>query len=74
MADSENNSNRLSILNVLQSILAAAIGVQSEKNRQRDFKYGKPIYFIFAGLILFVVFIVMIITIVSLVIPQASQG
>jgi|GEM_PF-180759 len=38
-------------LAVLQSVAAAGIGVQSSKNRQRDFQHGKPLHFIIGGLI-----------------------
>ena len=30
------------LLSVIKSILAAGIGVQSDKNRQRDFEQGNP--------------------------------
>ena len=43
--DKESSNDKVTMLNVVQSTLAAAIGVQSEKNRQRDFKKGKPIEF-----------------------------
>lgn len=45
---------------VVQSVLAAGIGVQSRANKERDFTHGKPIHFIVGGLIgtvLFVVFV-----------------
>jgi len=38
-------------LNVMQSVAAAMIGVQSRKNKERDFTHGKPIHFIVGGLI-----------------------
>lgn len=37
--------------NVVQSVGAGMIGVQSRKNRERDFTHGKPIHFIIGGLI-----------------------
>jgi len=37
--------------NVVQSVGAAMIGVQSRKNRERDFTQGKPIHFIIGGLV-----------------------
>ncbi|MCW8955729.1 MAG: DUF2970 domain-containing protein [Gammaproteobacteria bacterium] len=74
MADTKHkNNSKLTIFTLLQSILAAAIGVQSEKNRLRDFNYGKPIYFIVAGLIFVVVFIVVLITIVQMVLLTTPQ-
>lgn len=37
--------------NVVQSVGAGLIGVQSSKNRQRDFTHGKPIHFVIGGVI-----------------------
>ena len=36
--------------NILLSALAALFGVQSEKNRERDFQQGKPTDFIVVGI------------------------
>lgn len=49
---------------VVQSVGAAMIGVQSRKNRERDFTEGKPIHFIVGGLIgtaLFLLFVWLIV-------------
>jgi len=43
--------------NVVQSVGAAMIGVQSRKNRERDFTHGKPIHFIVGGVIGTLVFL-----------------
>lgn len=45
---------------VVQSVAAAMIGVQSRKNRERDFTEGKPIHFIVGGLIGTALFLVVI--------------
>lgn len=45
---------------VVQSILAAGIGVQSRANKERDFTHGKPIHFIIGGVIGTIIFIVLI--------------
>ena len=39
------------LVNVLKSVAAAAFGVQSRANRERDFTKGKPIHFIIAGVL-----------------------
>ena len=36
---------------VLHSVMAAAFGVQSGKNRTRDFTHGKPSQFLLLGLL-----------------------
>lgn len=53
-----------------KSVGAAFLGVQSDKNRERDFTQGKFSYFIVAGLIAVILFIAALITIVSLVMPS----
>jgi len=47
-------------INVMKSAIAAAFGVQSSKNRERDFKHGKPIHFIVAGILLTIAFLLLI--------------
>lgn len=42
---------------VVQSVMAAGIGVQSRANKERDFTHGKPLHFIVGGLIGTVFFI-----------------
>jgi hypothetical protein len=53
---------------VIQSTLAAAIGVQSKKNRERDFEEGNAGAFIAAGIIFTALFIATVITVVQLVV------
>lgn len=53
-----------------KSVGAAFFGVQSDKNRESDFKQGKLSYFIIAGLIAVILFIATLILIVSLIIPS----
>lgn len=55
------------------SALAAAFGVQSGKNRERDFKHGKARNFIIAGVLFTVVFILVIVGVVKLVMRQAGM-
>ncbi len=54
-------------LEVVMSVLAAAVGVQNAKNRERDFTRGNPLVFIMAGLIFTVLFVLTIVTVVYLV-------
>ena len=45
---------------VVQSVLAAGIGVQSKANKERDFTHGKPLHFIVGGAIGTVAFIAVV--------------
>ncbi|WP_461534625.1 DUF2970 domain-containing protein [Spongorhabdus nitratireducens] len=56
-------------LNVIQSVFAAAFGVQSNRRREADFTQGKPSHFIIAGIIFTAGFVLVLALIVSLVIP-----
>ena len=44
-------------LDVVRSVLAAFLGVQSNRNRERDFQRGKPVHFIAVGLLATAVFV-----------------
>jgi hypothetical protein len=56
-----------SLLEVALSVMAAAFGVQNNKNRERDFTRGNPLVFIAAGIIFTILFVITIIGVVSLV-------
>ncbi len=58
---------------VVKSILAAGIGVQSNKNRERDFKYGNIYVYIVSGLIFTIMFIFTVVSVVKLVIHNAGM-
>ena len=55
---------------LLQSVLSAALGVQSSKNRERDFTDGRASHFIVAGIVFTFIFIATVATIVNLVTIQ----
>ena len=57
---SSKNNQGTGFLNVIKSALAAAFGVQSSANRERDFSDGKPIHFIIAGVVLLLLFLLLI--------------
>lgn len=52
---------------IFLSVVAAAAGVQSDKNRQRDFTHFRPWPYIFAGLLFMALFVGLLIGIVHLV-------
>ena len=66
-APREQDDEGLSLLQMISSVLAAAFGVQSSKNRERDFSRGKPMHFITLGLVFTVLFVLTVITVVNLV-------
>ncbi len=61
-----------SLLDVARSVLWAFIGVQKNKNYERDFKHGKPSQYIIVGLIAVAVFIAILITVVRFALAMAG--
>ncbi len=57
---------------MLQSVFSAALGVQSGKNRARDFSRGKPSHFIILGVLFTVLFVLVIFGVVQLVLHMAG--
>lgn len=68
----DDNDKPLSFREMLQSVLAAAFGVQSGKNRARDFSRGKPSHFIALGLMFTALFVVVLFALVQLVLCLAG--
>ncbi|WP_040482077.1 DUF2970 domain-containing protein [Luminiphilus syltensis] len=68
--DSGEKSEKMGLREILSSVFAAALGVQSSKNRERDFKSGSFGVFIIAGLLFTALFIGGVITVVQLVVPD----
>jgi len=63
---------RLGPLQVVSSVFAAGLGVQSSKNRERDFKQGRFTVFVAAGIVFTLLFIGAVFTVVQLVLKNAG--
>ncbi|BAN49384.1 DUF2970 domain-containing protein [Metapseudomonas resinovorans] len=68
----DNKDQPLSFREMLQSVLAAAFGVQSGKNRSRDFSRGKPSHFIILGVLFTAIFALLLYGLVRLVLHLAG--
>ena len=60
------SKSSLNILEVVLSVLSSFIGIQSNKNRKRDFKSNSPSHFIIVGIILTLVFILLVYLLVNI--------
>lgn len=60
-----------SMKDTFKSVAAAFFGVQSNKNREKDFAQGKLSHFIVVGIISVIMFIAVLVLVVSLVIPTS---
>lgn len=74
MTDKKNNErnestspSKMRLRDMFSTILFGALGVQSNKARERDFSQGKPSHFIYFGLGFMLVFILVLVGIVKLV-------
>ena len=70
MSEQPSNQQKPRLISVVKSILAAGIGVQSEKNRTRDFEQGSPLVFIIGGIIFTLLFIATVATVVGFVLSR----
>jgi hypothetical protein len=68
-----DDNQSLNPLQVISSIFAAGLGVQSSKNRERDFKQGRAGVFIVAGIVFTLLFIGIVFTVVQLVLKSAGN-
>ncbi|MBL4829566.1 MAG: DUF2970 domain-containing protein [Aliivibrio sp.] len=61
------NTKSPGILSVLQSVIAAMFGVQTDKKRQQDFKAGHFKYYAVAGVMMAALLVFTLISIVNIV-------
>ncbi|TDG13766.1 DUF2970 domain-containing protein [Seongchinamella unica] len=75
MTDNNEGKKKQSLnpLQVISSVFAAGLGVQSSKNRERDFNQGRAGVFIAAGIIFTLGFIAVMVVIVQLVLKGAGN-
>lgn len=71
-ADKAQSQKSLSIIQVFMSTVAAAFGVQSSANRERDFTRGKASQFIVMGILFTVLFVLAVVMVVRLVLGNAG--
>ncbi len=67
-----NDKKKPSFISVIISTLAAAIGVQSNKNRERDFKHGSIKTYIVAGIIFTALFVFAVAMLVKVVLQNSG--
>jgi len=67
----DRNDKPLTWRQVASSVLAAALGVQSGKNRARDFAKGKPSHFILLGAAFTLLFVLLLAGLVKLILHLA---
>ena len=75
MSDQDKDPQQapLTLREMLQSVLAAALGVQSAKNRSRDFSSGKPSHFILLGVLFTTLFVIVLLVTVKLILHLATN-
>jgi len=59
---------------IVKSIAAAAFGVQSNRNQERDFTHGNYRHFIIGGIIFTVLFVLTVATVVSFVLESSGKN
>jgi Protein of unknown function (DUF2970) len=70
---SAEQPRKLNPLQVIGSVFAAGLGVQSSKNRERDFRQGRIGVFIAAGIAFTLLFIGAVVLVVQMVLSTAGE-
>ena len=70
--DKDAPSSRPGFLRVVQSVFAAIFGIQSDKNREKDFNSGDASQYIAVGIVAVIVIMVVMIIIVNQVLDSAN--
>ncbi len=71
--EAAEDTNSRGFLGLLQSVLAAIMGIQSEKNREADFKKGDASQFIMMGIVAVIAIVVTMVIVVSNVLESAGR-
>ncbi|MBE9537797.1 MAG: DUF2970 domain-containing protein [Proteobacteria bacterium] len=71
-AEEPKQSGSINPLHVVGSVFAAGLGVQSSKNRERDFKQGNFKVFVITGIVFTLLFIGAVFAIVQMVLKSAG--
>ncbi len=69
----QQTEKKMKPLEVVSSVMAAGLGVQNSKNRERDFKQGRLRVFVAAGIIFTLLFIGTVAMVVQLVLRSAGD-
>lgn len=68
----QQDEESLALWEVFQGVFAMFIGVQSEKNRERQFKYGKFHQFLIVGIFVTFLFLIHIVLLVRFALHWAG--
>ncbi len=68
----QNQTGKLSLWQLVVSVLGAAFGVQSGKTQRRDFQQKSPWVFIFAGIVFGIGFVLTLVIIVKMVLATTG--
>lgn len=68
----DETNKKPTLWQVAQSVGASLFGVQSNRNRERDFQHGSPGQYIIVGLTAVVLFILAIVVVVNIVLSAAG--
>jgi hypothetical protein len=64
-----DDTDRITFLSIVLSVLAAAFGVQNRRNRERDFTKGNIYVFAIAGVVFTALFVAVLYGVVLLILP-----
>ncbi len=72
MSEEPGRPAKVGFITVVKSVLASFFGVQSQRNRERDFAGGNPLHFILVGLAATLGFVLIMWGLVSLILSFST--
>lgn len=72
MKDDNPSDQKPTPIQLIGSVVSAAVGIQNSKHRERDFKHGKASSFVIAGALFAVLFAITVFSVVQFVLKQAG--
>ncbi|PCI65499.1 MAG: hypothetical protein COB38_11080 [Gammaproteobacteria bacterium] len=70
---SPEENKKIGPLQIVGSVLAAMVGIQTEDNRERDFTSGQIGNYIFVGVIVVIIFIFTLMSVVDNILEEAGM-
>ncbi len=71
--DKSDSHQGTGLLNTIKSVAMGFLGIQSSKNRERDFSKGKASDFIIIGIIMTLLFVLVVYNIVTTAVENAGM-
>ncbi len=72
MTNENEKPKKLSLFSLMGSVISASFGVQTSKNRERDFEHGQFHHFVIGGIVFAILFVLLLVGLVKVIMHFAG--